>query len=207
MNSPPRDAGLFEEYAVTTRPSPTQTKHAATNEVGGAPGILLHSAAVKTDKGALLFLGHSKAGKSTICSLLSERYETIGDDMVHVEYRRDLGWVAGPLVSYMDQRDAARGKARAQGAMTVTPIYAIMRIYQNPHVGATPIPQSKLCFHLTNAIVEGVGQSVSHSVFSALRWFKVVAKMGKEIPGWHLQFPKNHETVLYITSWLSRTDS
>ena len=190
---------------MTTQPSPTQRTHAATNDVGGPPGILIHSAAVKTERGALLFLGHSKAGKSTICNLLSDRYETIGDDMAHVEYRDGVGWVVGTLSSYMDQRDSTHARTHRSIPPT-TPIFAIMRIYQNPRIEATPMPPSKLCFHLTNAIVEGVGQSPSHSVFSALRWFHVIARMGREIQGWHLQFPKNHETLPYIASWLWSTD-
>ncbi len=179
----------------------TITTEKSTSHIGRPPGILLHAGAVKTDKGALLFLGHSKAGKSTICNLLATRYELIADDMVHVQYRGGKGWVANNINSYMEAREQyASSKNKTNGV----PIHAIMRIYQSDSVNAQQITQKELCFQLTNSILEGIGQSCSYSGFSALHYFRVVAEMARDLSGWSLHFTKKNETLSYISSWLPK---
>ncbi len=170
------------------------------SHIGAPPGILLHAGAVKTDRGALLFLGHSKAGKSTICNLLSKRYELIADDMVHVQFEENTGWVANNINSYMEKREQYTStKTRPNGV----PIHAIMRIYQSKHVNSQQIPQKELCLQLTNSILEGIGQSSSYSGFSAKHYFHVVSEIARDISGWSLQFTKKNETLDHITSWLA----
>ncbi|NMB83900.1 hypothetical protein GYA28_01275 [Candidatus Roizmanbacteria bacterium] len=44
-------------------------------------GIILHCSAVKIKKSAVLFLGNSSAGKSTIVSLLKGKYPPLADDL------------------------------------------------------------------------------------------------------------------------------
>ena len=175
--------------------------------IGAPPGMLLHASAVKTDKGALLFLGHSKAGKSTICNLLSSQYEPIADDMVHVQYKKDSGWEADRIYSYINERESNKGKKRADKPTEGTTIYAIMRIYQNSVVKAQPITQTEHCFQLTNAIVEGIGQSISHNSFTALHCFRVVSEIARDISGWSLQFSKKSDTIHYVSSWLKQTEA
>lgn len=171
------------------------------SHIGAPPGILLHAGAVKTDRGALLFLGHSKAGKSTICKLLSKRYELIADDMVHVQFEENSGWVANNINSYMEER---KQYAATKNQINGIPIYAIMRIYQSNRVEAQQITQKELCLQLTNSILEGIGQSSSYSGFSAKHYFRVVAEIARDISGWSLQFTKKNETLNYITSWLPK---
>ncbi len=176
----------------------------ATKHIGASPGILLHASAVKTEKGAMLFLGHSRAGKSTICNLLSSKYEPIADDMIHVQYKKTIGWEADQIYSYINEREANKGINWADKPSQGTPICAIMRIYQSPIIKAQPITQKELCFQLTNSIVEGIGQSISYTGISALRHFRVVAEIARNIPGWSLQFTKNNDTVDYISSWAEK---
>lgn len=46
----------------------------------GKNALLLHCSAIKTPRGALLFLGRDSAGKSTIVQLLKKKYQILSDD-------------------------------------------------------------------------------------------------------------------------------
>ena len=56
-------------------------------------GIYFHASSVNVSGKALLFLGHSTAGKSTISRLLSERYPVIADDKVWVSQKKNGDWM------------------------------------------------------------------------------------------------------------------
>lgn len=57
------------------------------NEVIKNKGIYLHGSAVQTNHGAVIFLGKSGAGKSTISSLLSPEYPVLADDQLFIVHK------------------------------------------------------------------------------------------------------------------------
>ena len=55
-------------------------------------GLLLHASSVVMPGGALLFLGRSGAGKSTMCQLLSQSFPVLADDFVFVNRNAEGTW-------------------------------------------------------------------------------------------------------------------
>ena len=55
-------------------------------------GLFLHASAVVVGGGALLFLGHSTAGKSTIARMLGQIQPVLADDSVYAARGADGWW-------------------------------------------------------------------------------------------------------------------
>lgn len=58
-------------------------------------GICIHSSSVYAGSKAILFVGNSGAGKSTICQLLPPRFSQLTDDTTFIMHKR--GWYTSPL--------------------------------------------------------------------------------------------------------------
>ncbi len=161
--------------------------------------ILLHAAAVKTPHGALLFLGPSKAGKTTICNLLASKFEPIADDTVYALRAGEGRWLAASKVALLTAQKHHSGSDIP--ADIGSRILATMRIYKDCFVAVEPIGPKEHCFNLINAVVEAIGHSANCTSFELLRQFRIVACMAKEIQGLSLKFIKGNDTSTYLYRW------
>ena len=88
--------------------------------------LLVHAAGVVTDAGALLFVGQSGAGKSTITSLAGERL-VLHDDLVYLRRLHDHGWMVHTLP----------GETGASGGSC--PLSGLLLMAQASHNYLTPV--------------------------------------------------------------------
>jgi energy-coupling factor transporter ATP-binding protein EcfA2 len=159
------------------------------DRVQAADVLVLHSSAVVTPGGALLFLGHASAGKSTICRLLAERFPPLADDAVYLTRQEDGAWYvadgtrrafAGPL-----EEDELAG-------LDGVPLRAILRLFQAPTPRLAPLGQLETCRYLTDALFE-IGWP-KQKVETARGMFAAVAQVARSYPGWQLYFSVDHTT-------------
>jgi energy-coupling factor transporter ATP-binding protein EcfA2 len=157
-------------------------------------GVYLHASAVNVSGRALLFLGHSTAGKSTIGRLLAGRYPLIADDKVLVSRMGGGPWMV---------RDAS-GKFRAWSGSGYRlgrrkyPLHAVLRIFKARAVVLHPIGQMEACRYLLDAVFENDFQRRVNDLRRRMDWFRMTAALSREIKGWRLTFPKNKSIVKAI---------
>jgi len=157
-------------------------------------GICLHASSVNMLGKALLFLGHSTAGKSTISRLLSERYPVIADDKVWV-CRKKTGWVV---------RDGGDGspyeenQSRSVVDQGEYPLLAVFRIYKSEKTGIRPLSPIEACRHLVDAIFEVDCQRQQNDLEVIKQWFASVVEISKNIECWRLTFKKDKRIIKMI---------
>ena len=172
-------------------------------------GLFLHASAVVAADGAVLFLGHSTAGKSTIARKLGVELPVLADDSVFAGqdaagvwrvvdggFRFDRGWGLDEW-----QADVRRRFLEGRGL----PVRKCFRIHQASAVRMEPMPPWELGKHLMDAAMEidvqrKFGKMSSgkpselaawHEIMSPRRrWFQQVAELARICPGWHLWFAK-----------------
>lgn len=161
-------------------------------------GFLLHGSGVRTPKGALLFLGPSGVGKSTICELLSPEFPTIADDCLYISRNKQNRWTAanGRFHMWTLRRERGIAPPSIAGAEPCgTPILAIMLLSQYTHNLIEPLDGQALCAMITNAVIEISGQSQSYNAIRVLRWFELAAQVARSVPGSRLRFAKTRDVL------------
>ncbi len=154
-------------------------------------GICLHASSVNILGKALVFLGHSTAGKSTISRLLSERYPVIADDKVWV-CKKKTGWLV---------RDGGDGspyeeiKSRSVVDQGEYPLLAVFRIYKSEKMGIRPLMPREACRHLVDAIFEVDCQRQHNNLEVIKQWFATAAEISRKIECGHLTF-KNDKRII-----------
>ena len=168
-------------------------------------GFFLHASAVVADGGAVLFLGHSTAGKSTMARRLGTRCPVLADDAVHVTRWGQSEWrvVDGSFRFEEDCRpeDWPRELSRraSEGAVRLSGCY---RLHKAPDLRVEPMEPIELARHLLDAVMEmdlqrkagrGTGAVASAVLQMRKRWFGEAADIARQVPGWHLWFDKETE--------------
>ena len=177
-----------------------------------AEGLFLHASAVVVDGGALLFLGHSTAGKSTIARLLGKVHPVLADDSVYVARGPDGNW-RGVDGSFRFGRDELPGwqeevRRRAEGAGAV-PLRGCFRIHKATVLRAEPMEPLEAARHLMDAAMEidvqrkfgrlrageaaGAAGALAEMRRMRRKWFGWVAEIARACPGWNLWFPKDFD--------------
>lgn len=149
--------------------------------------LYLHASSVSVSGKALLFLGHSTSGKSTISRLLSERYPIVADDKVWV-YKKNSGWLVG---DGSDNFTAKVVNSPSTENQVRYPLLAVLRIYKAETTEITPLSPRETCRHLVDAVFEVDRQRKSKDLRTIKRWFIKVAEISNKIEGWHLTFKKD----------------
>jgi len=151
--------------------------------------LALHASAIVTPCGAVLFLGHAGAGKSTICQLLSKRFPPLADDVVYLIRQEDGTW------------HVADGSRRAFGGplqagelaeLEGVPLRAILRLFQDSASRVAPITSREACRHLTDALFEVVWQR-RYDLANKRAWFALVADIARRYSGSRLYFTLDEE--------------
>jgi hypothetical protein len=174
-----------------------------------AEGLFLHASAVVVGGGALLFLGHSTAGKSTLARLLGKNHPVLADDSVFAARDTQGGWrvVDG---SFRFGRDVVSGWQEAVRRRAVEgpsiPLRGCFRIHKAASARVEPFAPLNLARCLMDAAMEvdmqrkfgrpreGGGEAAC--TFSSVRqmrrqWFRWVAEIARACPGGNLWFSRD----------------
>jgi energy-coupling factor transporter ATP-binding protein EcfA2 len=155
-------------------------------------GVYLHASAVNVSEKALLFLGHSTSGKSTISRLLSERYPIIADDKVRVFQKKNNDWLVcdggnGYLLKKENTHSVSDQKKY--------PLLAILRIFKSRTMKINSLSHRETCRHLVDAVFEVDNQRKEKNLEIIKQWFLSLAEISKKIEGWHLTFKKDKSII------------
>ena len=162
-------------------------------------GILrIHASAVGTPRGALLFLGPSTAGKSTIKSLLALHSKPLADDCAFL-VPNDGHWGVAGADNFRTIRPLGEDKAHE---LETIPLQGIFHIHKSPVAALEPVTAVESCFYLTAGFFELAIQLLSdfddrRSVFSEL------ADVARSVTAYRLYFDLDNKFVEFLEVFLS----
>jgi hypothetical protein len=158
-------------------------------------GIYFHASSVNVSGKALLFLGHSTAGKSTICRLLSERYPVIADDKVWACQKENGGWI---VCNGDDDFQLENRNIVSAGSKKKYPLLAVVRIFKSKKMSIEPLSPPKTCRYLIDAVFEVNSQRAHKDLKKVKKWFAYAAAISKKNMGWGLTFKKDKSIIQVI---------
>lgn len=155
------------------------------------PSVLtIHASAVYTKKGALLFLGPSETGKSTICGLLAPYVQQLADDAVYLIAQPTKRWEVFKADGQAYNGIPGRNVLLDSKGI---PLYAVFRLYQ----AATPylvlIDSLGCCRYLTNAFFEIPGQRHCDTK-TKCQIYSSLANIARAVPGYEFHFTRSVQT-------------
>jgi len=150
--------------------------------------LLIHASAVYTDKGAMVFLGPSNTGKSTICRLLDTYTQPLADDGVYLTSHNG-GWQV---------TDGTNLKPLSKSGL---PLLAVFRLHQAPTVRLERLGTWQTCRHLTDAFFE-VRWQRQYDRKTKKNAFQVLAAIARSTPGFRLYFNLSARTFDIINETL-----
>ena len=170
--------------------------------------LFLHASSVIIDGGAVLFLGHSTAGKSTIARLLGEAYPVLADDAVFVSRSPEGRWGGVDGGFRFGEGDYAdwQTRIRRQIDLNSVPLRGCLRIHKATAVRAEPMDPVELARYLMDAAMEidmqrkygrisGSSETEPSAWDDVMRmrrhWFSLVSEIARTCPGRHLWFSRS----------------
>lgn len=170
---------------------------------GTVEGLFLHASAVVVDGGAVLFLGHSTAGKSTMVRILAANFPVLADDAVFAARDSRGKWRVVEGGFRFEDGDIGRRlgdilRRIEQGAGI--PVRGCFRLQKAETVKVEPASPLQVARFLTDAAIEvdlqrktGKSQAKNTRKIREMRrrWFHWVADIARTCPGGTLFFPKN----------------
>lgn len=170
--------------------------------------LALHASSIAIEGNALLFLGHSTSGKSTIASRLGSEYLFLADDTVQV-------WQSEPgriLVRDGKNRNTPLSPLESDG-FDGLPLHGCYRIYKGTELRVESLPPITLAQHLMDAVMEVDVQrkygridpkdaTTAHTAISEARemrkkWFALVAIIARTYTGGKLWFPRDVDPATF----------
>ena len=171
----------------------------------GAEGLFLHASSVALEDGALLFLGHSTAGKSTLARLLGGMFPVLADDSVYAFRDAQGVWRVVDGSFRQEHADMAGWQEAVRRRAATGPslrLWGCVRIHKASGARMEPLPPLETARCLMDAAMEidvqrKYGRSRTGSrptepmpVRQMRRqWFRGVADIARRCPGWNLWFP------------------
>jgi len=154
--------------------------------LNGDEAFLLHSSAVVTPEGALVFVGHSGAGKSTSALMFQEAGHPVLSDDLNILCRRDGRWEvqASPFLSEVKKVLPGRHPIRA--------LYFLFQDRENSIVEA-PVP-SRMAYIYSNLVVVNGIPGLCPDIFNLL------GDLTRLVPVRGLHFKKDKELVPWLLS-------
>jgi len=156
--------------------------------------VMIHASAVEYKSKALIFLGPSKTGKSTLARLLAETVadvRVLADDMMDLDRQADGSWMASDACSRIFKDTP--GVCLAPVSLRA-PLGAIFRLYQAPRPQLVTIPTSATCLHLIKAFTE-VFPNQPKSLEEKKSFFACLATVARVVPGYELYFDRSAQTA------------
>ncbi len=153
--------------------------------------VAVHASAAQANGGALIFLGPSGTGKSTICAMLSDYAPQMAADTVYLVPRPDGQWGVAD-----GGRRAYEGPLSEEeaGALPTVPLRAILRLFQAPAPHLEPLAALKTCRYLTDALFEVAWQR-GYDVVTKKALFARLAAICRATPGYELHFDLSAATL------------
>ena len=174
-------------------------------------GLFLHASAVVVEDRALLFLGHSTAGKSTLARLLGRRLPVLADDAVFALRGAAADWrvVDGGFRFGRDELPGWEADVRRRAAGESFRVGGCFRIHKAAALRAEPMEPLEAARHLMDAAMEidvqrkfgrlragetaGAAGALAEMRRMRRKWFGWVAEIARACPGWNLWFPKDFD--------------
>ncbi len=154
----------------------------------------LHASSIEISGKALIFLGHSTAGKSTIAGILSKKYPIISDDKIFVFKKKNI-W----MIRNGDDGDFLSGRNDLSFSTNVFfPVMSFVRIFKSNGNKINKIEQSLLCKYLIDAVFEVDNQRNIKDINVRKKWFSLSAELSRESRGWEFEFIKNDKILTII---------
>jgi len=145
-------------------------------------GILtLHASAVQIGGQALVFLGPSGTGKSTVCRLLSDVAEPLVDDSTYVLYQDDRGWLVGDTRAEVYEDAFLTGRT---AGLDGVPLRAVFRLRQAAATRLERMPAWQTC----GCLVEALGWHRFRPAEMNRAIFARLAAIARAVPGYRLHF-------------------
>ncbi|HOT90811.1 MAG TPA: hypothetical protein PLJ78_04210 [Anaerolineae bacterium] len=153
--------------------------------------VALHASAMHNVDCAVIFLGPSGTGKSTIYRLLSPYMQPLSTDAVYLVPQRSGGW----NVVWGDGRIHSEIMVSCEeaDALPHAPLRAVVRLYQAVEPRLENIDALLLCRYLTDAFFEVTWQRELPFAVKR-RTFANLAKIAHSFPGYVFHFDLSFRT-------------
>jgi hypothetical protein len=151
----------------------------------------LHASAVVAPGGALVFLGTSGAGKSTICRLLRPSFRPLAEDAVYLIPAPDGSWSVADAGSPQPLQPLSRGEA---AKLRGVPLQAMFTLVKGGDVWLEGLDALSACRQLMNGLFEIVRQN-AFALDVRRRSFADVAAIARRYPAYRLVFDLSGRVV------------
>lgn len=167
------------------------SEHAMSHSERCPPALAIHASAVQMNGGALIFLGPSGTGKTTLCELLRGHAAPLANDVVYLLRREDGQWGVAD-----GARRAYEGPLSADeaAALQTTPLRAIFRLFQAEQPAITPIGALAACRYMTDALFEMAWQR-EYDTATKKAAFAALAAACRETPGFEFRIQRSPRTA------------
>ncbi|MCK4889106.1 MAG: hypothetical protein KAS97_04185 [Candidatus Aminicenantes bacterium] len=154
----------------------------------------LHASSIEINGKALVFLGHSSSGKSTIAQILSKEYDLVSDDKIIV-FKNNGEWF---IKNGDEQSKLSEYKGNKPIASGSFPVLAFVRIFKSESNEINKIESSLLCKYLIDAVFEVDNQRNNFDIDLRKYWFHLAGDFAKRIQGWDFYFKKETNIINII---------
>jgi len=151
----------------------------------------IHASAVQAEAGALLFLGPSETGKSTIRSMLEAHLPALADDIVYLVPQVEGKWGVALVDTDAFWRPLSASEV---AALSVVPLQAVLRLYRATEPRLERISPLETCRHLTGAFFEVYWPRYC-DVPAKKAAFARLARIAAATTGYHLYFERSEKTI------------
>lgn len=162
--------------------------------------VAVHASAMCNEACAVIFLGPSGTGKSTIYRLLSPYMQPLSTDAVYLVPQVGGGW----RVAWGDGRvhgEIMLSSFAEAAALPSAPLRAVVRLYQAPEPRLESIDALLTCRHLTDALFEITWQR-DEPLTVKRRAFANLAKIARAFPGYVFHFDLSARTPAMLNARL-----
>lgn len=163
-------------------------------------GLYLHAVAVSGPKGAILLMGHSGAGKTTLGNLVCDHFPILADDLVFAYPNKNNGWmiIGGRQIGIKNKADRISFLKNSSLNNYAYPIHSLVRVFAAKETKIQSLSPIKTCEYLLSAVFELHVQSLEKNIFLRKEWFHSVADMARRHPGWRLEFSLDAEQAVKV---------
>lgn len=154
--------------------------------------VAIHASAMRNDDHAVIFLGPSGTGKSTMYRLLSPYMRPLSTDASYLVPQADGSW----YVAWGDGRvhgEIIPSSIEEAAALPGAPLRAVVRLYQAPEPRLENLDAFLTCRYLTDAFFEITWQRDQPSAIKR-RAFANLARVARLFPGYVFHFDLSART-------------